>query len=248
MSLLVLTLRRIWRVLFFTNAFVWFILLFPFFYILLLNEKWFPKVFKLKKIWGSLILFPMGIRYTVESHFTPEPGKAYVFCPNHASYLDIMLIYLVIPVYFHTIGKAELLKVPLFGKFFSRMNIPIDRNSKFSGHRAILRASDDIKKGISIALFPEGGIIPHAPELGKFKNGPFKLALSNQVAIVPISFLNNWKLMPDDGKNTGGRPGLARVIVHEAIETHGMTEQDLERLKTETYQIIDKSLKEYAGK
>ena len=136
----------------------------------------------------------------------------------------------------------------MFGNFFSKMNIPLDRNSRLSGHRAILRASADIKKGVSITLFPEGGIIATPPKLGKFKNGPFKLAISNQAAIVPISFLNNWEILPD-GKDakTGGRPGRARVIIHNAIETKGMTDADLSRLKEETFHVIQKSLDNYGS-
>ncbi len=136
----------------------------------------------------------------------------------------------------------------MFGNFFSKMNIPLDRKSRMSGHRAIIRASEDIKKGISITLFPEGGIIATPTKLGKFKNGPFKLAISNQVAIVPISFLNNWEILPDgEETNTGGWPGRARVIIHKAIETQGMTDANLSGLKEETFNVIQKSLDNYGS-
>lgn len=173
-----------------------------------------------------------------------NPNQSYVICPNHTSYLDIMLIYLSIPVYFHTMGKAELLKVPLFRKFFEKMNIPVNRKSKVDSHRALLRAGADVEKGISVALFPEGTIHHNGPKMGRFKNGPFMLAIEKQVPIVPVTFMNNWILLPDDFQHRVGQPGLARVIMHPPIDTKGMTLDDIETLKQRVYDIIDRPLRE----
>lgn len=155
-----------------------------------------------------------------------------------------MLIYIAFPIYFHTMGKAELLKVPLFRRFFERMNIPVNRKSNLDSHRAFLRAGNDIDKGISITLFPEGTIHQNGPVMGRFKNGPFRLAIEKQIPIVPVTFLNNWKLLPDDFHHRVGHPGIARVIIHEPIPTKGMNETDLEKLKSIVYSIISKPLQE----
>lgn len=80
--------------------------------------------------------------------------------------------------------------------------------------------------------------------MGRFKNGPFKLAIENQVPIVPITFMNNWLLLPDDFQNRIGHPGIARVIIHEPIPTTGMTENDLEGLKEKVYQVINRPIEE----
>jgi 1-acyl-sn-glycerol-3-phosphate acyltransferase len=233
----------IWRSLFFINAVLTFFLFYPTFFILLQREKWFPLVFRLKKIWAHLIMWPVGLFYTIESRYKFEKGQAYVICPNHTSYLDIMLIYISIPVYFHTMGKAELKKVPLFRKFFDRMNIPVNRKSKVDSHRALLRAESDVSKGISVTLFPEGTIHHNGPVMGRFKNGPFHIAISKQVPIVPVTFLNNWVLLPDDFEHRIGGPGLARVIIHEPIETKGMTEADMDTLKQRVYEVIDRPIR-----
>lgn len=234
----------LWRSFFFLNAVITFFLFFPFFFIFLMSEKLFPVVFRLKKIWGHFIVLIPGLFYSIEKKSKIDPGKAYVFCPNHTSYLDIMLVYIAIPVYFHTMGKAELRKVPLFRKFFDRMNISVNRKSVLDSHRAYMRAVSDIDKGISITLFPEGTIHHNGPVVGRFKNGPFRLAIEKQVPIVPITFLNNWILLPDNFKKRIGHPGIAKVILHEPIETKGMTEADLDQLKLRVHDIISKPLKE----
>jgi 1-acyl-sn-glycerol-3-phosphate acyltransferase len=238
-------LQIVWRAWFFLNAALTFLIFLPLFTVLLSSRKWFPKVFALKKVWGHFILFPALIFYFIRRESRLDKSRTYVFCPNHTSYLDIMLIYIAIPNYFHTMGKAELLKVPLFNRFFKRMNIPVNRKSHIDAHRAFMRAGDDIDKGISITLFPEGTIHNTSPQMGRFKNGPFKLAIEKQVPIVPITFLNNYQLLPDDFPQHIGRPGVAGVVMHTPIETTGMTENDLELLKQKVYDVIDKTLKDY---
>jgi 1-acyl-sn-glycerol-3-phosphate acyltransferase len=141
-------------------------------------------------------------------------------------------------------GKAELRKIPLFRMFFDRMNIPVNRKSKIDAMRALLRAGSDVDKGISVTLFPEGTIHHNGPVMGRYKNGPFFIAIEKQVPIVPVTFMDNWRILPDDYQRRVGGPGCARIIVHEPIDTTGMTEDDLETLKQRTYEIIEKPLRE----
>jgi 1-acyl-sn-glycerol-3-phosphate acyltransferase len=235
----------LWRSFFFINAIVSFFLFFPVFYFLLKKETSFPWVFKVKKIWAHVIIWPALIFYKIEGKRLIHKGQAYVFCPNHTSYLDIMLIYIAIPVYFHTMGKAELLKVPLFRRFFQRMNIPVNRKSKMDAHRAYRRAGQDIDKGISITLFPEGTIHADCPVMARFKNGPFRLAIEKQIPIVPVTFVNNWILLPDNYPQRIGHPGVAKIIIHDPIPTTGMTEQDLEKLKRAVYEAINRPLEDH---
>jgi 1-acyl-sn-glycerol-3-phosphate acyltransferase len=141
-------------------------------------------------------------------------------------------------------GKAELLKVPLFRRFFIQMNIPVNRKSKMDSHRAFLRACSDLDKGISITLFPEGAIHNNGPVMARFKNGPFRLAIEKQVPIVPVTFLNNWIILPDDLRRSVGHPGIARIIIHDPLPTVGMTEADIDKLKAKVYEVINKPLLE----
>ena len=90
---------------------------------------------------------------------------------------------------------------------------------------------------------PEGTISRDSPKLRPFKNGAFKLAIEKQVPIVPITFLNNWKLLQDRPLLQGlSRPGLACIVVHKPIETKGLTLEDLLTLKAQVENIIEKTL------
>jgi 1-acyl-sn-glycerol-3-phosphate acyltransferase len=142
-------------------------------------------------------------------------------------------------------GKQELDKAPLFRIFFREMNILVDRSSNTASHRAFMRAGQDIDKGDSVFLFPEGTISSFG-KLRGFKNGAFKLAIDKQVPIVPVTYLNNWKLLQNGGFfKAHGRPGISRVVIHEPIPTAGMTEKDLVSLRTKVYEIIQKELDDY---
>lgn len=237
---------RVWRYLFFINGGLMFIILFPFFKLFLSKEKWFPIAFRLKRVLARLIVFNTGISVKKIGPANLDTKQAYVFCPNHTSFLDIVVSYLVIPNYFHYIGKAELLKVPFFNIFFQKMNIVVNRGSIMDSHRAFQRSCDDIDKHISIAIFPEATIPVSTPMLGNFKNGPFKLAIEKQIPIVPITYLDNWRILGDSHRHkVRSGPGCSRVLIHEPIPTKGMTDNNMNELKKKVYLTIRKSLEDY---
>lgn len=246
MNYLLIIPRTFWKTLFLANFVLGLIVLFPFFFILLSNKKRFPLAFKLKKIWARWILWVPGIfirvKREVSADTLPQPA---VYCANHASYLDISISYLLIPKYFVFMGKQELNKVPLFRIFFKEMNILVDRRSNMSSHRAFVRAGLEIDKGHSTFLYPEGGISSNG-KLQGFKNGAFKLAIEKQVPIIPITYLNNWKLLQNGGFfKSFGRPGISKIVIHKPISTIGMTENDLVSLRTRVYDVISKELEKY---
>lgn len=235
---------KCWRIFFFVNLVLTFLVFFPLFYILLQKENWFKYAFKLKQLWGRFILHDCGVFISIKREAELDKNTAYIFCPNHTSYLDIMTSYLVIPQYFSFIGKAGLANIPLFGMFFTKgMDIAIERNSMTASFKAMQKAGDYLDKGISINIFPEGTIPDSVPKLGTYKNGPFKLAINKQMPIVPVTFKDNWKILPYEktGKKGGG-PGIVHAVMHKPIPTKGMTDNDVEKLKIMVREVIEKEL------
>ena len=233
----------LWKLFFILNFGICLIVFYPFFSVLLSQKKWFPKAFQLMKVQARFMLYIPGIRFWVQYEKPIDKDKTYVFCSNHTSYLDIILSYCAIPYYFVFMGKQELRKAPLFNIFFREMNILVDRKSKMGSHRAFVEAAKHIEEKRSVVIFPEGTISRDSPKLRPFKNGAFKLAIEKQVPIVPITFLNNWKLLQDRPLLQGlSRPGLACIVVHKPIETKGLTLEDLLTLKAQVENIIEKTL------
>jgi len=140
-------------------------------------------------------------------------------------------------------AKFELNKAPLFNIFFKDMQISVDRKSIMHGHRAFLRAEEEIDAGHSVFIFPEG-TIANEGVLKNFKNGPFKLAVDKQMPILPITFIGNWKLLQNGGFfKSLGRPGISKAIVHAPIDTKGMTEENIVPLREAVHKLFEETLK-----
>ena len=232
----------IWKTWFFICFSVPFLILFPFFYVSFISGR-IDIAFILKKFWARTICVLSGIipviRYQTKKYTFP---KTCIIVSNHSSYLDIVMS--VLPVKFTclSMAKAELLKIPLFKLFFKYMDIPVNRKSKMDAHKAFVTAGEKIDKGFSILIYPEG-TISNEGVLKPFKNGAFKLAIDKQLPIVPMVFLNNWKLLQNGGFfKSFGRPGVAPMVVGDIIETKGLTEENLVTLKEKVRSFIEGEL------
>ena len=84
------------------------------------------------------------------------------------------------------IGKAEIARIPIFGYFYKNNAVIVNRENKKDAYAAFLKAGERLRQGLSMCIFPEGGIPPASVFLKKFKNGPFKLAIEQNIAIIPI--------------------------------------------------------------
>ncbi len=212
------------------------------FRILLFKPRRYYKAFRLKRVWARFLQCASGIVLRVERK-APLPAAPYIICCNHSSYLDIIQMYNVVPQYFLFIGKYELLKWPLFNIFFKGMNIAVNRGSKVEAAKAFRKAAQALERGTSIAIFPEGTIPAFTPRMKPFKDGAFKLAIEKQVPIVPITFLDHWRLFGEPMEvMSRARPGLSRAVVHAPIPTTGLTEADLIALRAHVYAVIEEPL------
>lgn len=223
------------------------LILYPVFWLFLLNEKKPKRVVKLKVFTAKLILILLGIRTKNISKNKVITEGPYVICPNHGSYLDILTMYTAFNRHrFLFIGKKELLTWPIINIFFKNIDIAIDRNKPREAIKSLEKAKSQLKNNWSIGIFPEGIIPLDAPKVSRFKNGAFKIAIETQTPILPVTFLDNWRLFQADPAVIGmARPGLSRVIIHDPISTKGMTEKDLVSLREQVYEIVNKPLLEY---
>jgi 1-acyl-sn-glycerol-3-phosphate acyltransferase len=234
------TLYRIW---FYILMGIFIIIMLPFLVISILKEEWYPYFFVMARIWARGILLGMGCYYKIEREQELEEGKSYMLTANHTSMLDIMLMLAVIRNPFVFVGKKELVNIPLFGFFYKRTCILVDRSSPKSRHEVFERAQKRLNQGMSICIFPEGGVPDEAIVLDEFKDGAFRLAIEHQIPIVPITFGDNKKRL--SYTFFSGSPGLLRAKVHHFIETKGKTLDDKKELREQTRNIILRQLEDF---
>lgn len=231
-------LYRIW---FYILVTVPIVVLFPLLIISILKEEWYPFFFKLARIWATVILFGMGFIPKIRRDEKYSKKRSYMFVANHKSMTDIMLMLYVARNPFVFVGKAELAKIPLFGFFYKRTSILVDRSSTRSRHNVFLESQKRLQRGLSVCIFPEGGVSEDDTVLlDPFKDGAFRLAIEHRIAIAPMTFHDNLKRFPY--RFFYGSPGLMRVRVHETIPTKILEMEDKRMLKNQTFDIIHQEL------
>ncbi len=202
-----------------------------------LSEKWYPQFFWMaRNLWAAPILYGMGCPPKIKWEQKMQKGKSYMLVANHTSMLDIMLMLFVSRNPFVFVGKKELVKIPLFGFFYKRVCIMVDREDTKSRTGVYRRAQRRLNQGLSICIFPEGGVPEEDIVLDEFKDGAFKMAIAHDIPVVAMTFYDNKKRFPFT--YFSGGPGVTRVKVHHFFETKLLVEQDKLNLREEVRAVI----------
>ena len=147
-------------------------------------------------LWSRSVLWLLLVPIKVTGKENVNPKQSYVFVANHQSFLDVFAMYGWLPNNFKKKKKKELRKVPFVGTACDVAgHIFVDR----SNPRAALQSVELIKKelvdGISTVIFPEG-TRTKTGEMGRFKQGAFKIAMDMQLPVVPVSLTGCFEAMP----------------------------------------------------
>ncbi|HMF40631.1 MAG TPA: lysophospholipid acyltransferase family protein [Polyangia bacterium] len=183
-------------------------------------------VLVLARLWSRVILGVPGVKLNVTMRARLEPGRPYIFMPNHASMVDIWAVFVAIPASFRFIAKKQLSRIPLFGWAMAAGRfIFIDRQNALAARRSMDEAARRIRSGQSVVIFPEG-TRTRTGRLGPFKKGGFHLAIDSGVAIVPVAIRGSHAVMPPGSPLI--RAGTVTIEVDDPIPTDGLdtTERD----------------------
>jgi len=233
----------LWRIWFYILMILPILFMLPFLIVFTSSEKFYPQYFICARIWARIIIHGMGFSIKTEADQIPKKRKSYMLVANHSSMLDIMLMLSVMQQPFVFIGKKELGRIPIFGFFYRRTCILVDRNNQKSRLGAFEEAQRRLKQGNSICIFPEGGVpSDQSIILDQFKDGAFRLAIEHQIPIIPISFHDNKRRF--SYKFLTGSPGKLRVKIHNFIGTEGLDAKERKNLRDKTYKIIHQELTE----
>ncbi len=180
------------------------------------------------RFWSQLIMKTILSPVTVTDLEKIDLSKPHVYAVNHASALDIPVLYVNLPFQFRIVFKSELLSYPVIGWHLKRSGqICIDQQNPSRSIGSVRSALKSLKAGMPLVIFPEGGRTPDG-EIKPFMAGAFFLAIKSQVNIVPVALVGTYELLPMNTYHIKSRPLEMRV--GEPISTEGFTLRDMDAI------------------
>ena len=141
---------------------------------------------------ANFCLFLAGVRVHVSGNVEAirervKKGEGFCFVSNHTSILDIILMLGQLRARAGFVAKRELLFVPFLNVLIAMTHsVFINRKNLKKSVEAIRKATDNIKKGHSMVIFPEG-TRSKTGEIAPFKHGSFRLATESGAYVVPLT-------------------------------------------------------------
>lgn len=179
-------------------------------------------------------VYPCRIEISGREHL--DPAQSYIVVSNHQSIADI-------PVITHLrletkwVAKAELFPLPFVG-WMLRMagEIPVDRSDSRKRAKALMQCVRYLRHRCSIVFFPEG-TRSRDGEVLPFNEGPFQLALREQIPVLPLVVCGSGAALPRNSWLFGEtRDVYLRVL--EPVQVEGRNVKESAALRDEVRQSI----------
>ncbi len=173
--------------------------------------------------WAKILLGAAGVEVRASgTEFTTGEAPR-IFVGNHVSWFDVLAAAAVLPRGKY-VAKAELFRIPVFGQAIRWIGmIEIERENRKAAFESLERAAAKIRAGNPVVMFAEG-TRGEEYALRPFKKGPFVLAITAGVPVVPMVIYGTIERMRRGSWQI--RPGTIEVTFLEPIPTAGYTYDD----------------------
>ena len=186
--------------------------------------------------WGRLLAWLVPVVVAVEGGINAQQGRSYVVVCNHQSAFDILVVYGWLKLDLKWVIKQELRKIPAIGFGCEKVgHIFIDRENPTEARQTIERALGRLDNGIGILFFAEGTRSPDG-KLLPFRKGAFRIAIEQQLPVLPVTVIGTRDIVPP--KSLKPFPGRTRMVIHPAIETDGMSAEQIGELMNRVKTVI----------
>ena len=193
------------------------------------------------RIWMNIWLFLVGCPVKVSGKENFKNNTSYVVVFNHNAFLDVPLSAPYVPGANKTIAKASFAKIPLFGLFYKKGSVLVDRKDEKSRSKSFDTMKKVLATGMHMCVYPEGTRNRTAEPMKPFYDGAFRLAVAANKDIIPCVITGTKKAMPIN-KSFFLLPTRLQMHFLPAISSAGVSVQ---YLKEKTFNIM---LQEYVKK
>jgi len=150
----------------------------------------------ISRLWMNVWLFLVGCPVKVSGKENFMKGRTYIVLFNHNALLDVPLSAPYVPGPNKTIAKKSFAKIPLFGLFYSKGSVLVDRTSERSRSKSFEMMKQVLRSGMHMCIYPEGTRNRSGQPLKPFYDGAFRLATATKKEIIPCVILGTRKAMP----------------------------------------------------
>lgn len=182
--------------------------------------------------WGGLTGAKLGgARISVRGRENLQSGQNYIFMSNHVSNMDPPIVIPLIPGRTSVLVKKELFRIPLLGTAMRMAKlVPVDRSNREAAIASIREATEVLRSGLHMTVFPEGTRSPDG-RLCSLKKGPFYLAEESGVPVVPVTIAGTYEMWPKH--RFAMRPGPVTLTFHTPLTfaEAGGREELMERVR-----------------
>jgi 1-acyl-sn-glycerol-3-phosphate acyltransferase len=189
----------------------------------------------------GLALGLTGIRYRLAGREHMPRGTAVVFCANHQSNVDGLVLFRSLHRQLHILYKAELRNLPVMKTVFDVGGfVAVDRGDRERSMRSLEDGAASLRAGNSFLIFPEG-TRSRTGALLPFKKGGFIMAIKAQVPIMPVAIVGGRAAMRKGSPIV--RPVHVSVRIGAPVPTAGLTLDDrdelVDRVRAEVQKLLD---------
>lgn len=191
----------------------------------------------------QLLLAINGVTLNVLGAENLKKKRPAVFIFNHRNNFDPVIVGALVKDNWTGVGKKELQNDPIVGTIGKLVDtVFIDREDQKSAVESLRSAEELARKGLSVVIAPEGTRLD-TRSVGPFKKGPFRLAMSAGVPIVPI-VIRNAEVISARNSSTL-HPGKVDVVVYPPLSVADWTLEDLTERIAEVRQLYVDTLKDW---
>ena len=191
----------------------------------------------------QMLLAINGVDLNVVGDENLKKKRPAVFIFNHRNNFDPVIVGALVKDNWTGVGKKELQNDPVMGTLGKLVDtVFIDREDPKAAVESLKQAEELAKKGLSVVIAPEGTRLD-TRSVGPFKKGPFRLAMSAGVPIVPIVIRNAEVVSARDSSTL--HPGTVDIVVYPPISLDDWTLDELPERIAEVRQLYVDTLENW---
>ena len=138
------------------------------------------------------------LQVTGTENIPEEDG--FLICGNHQGLFDVMAIVYTFRGPLAAVYKKELQGVPFIQDIADgTSSFPMDREDVRQSLTVIQKVTEELKKGRNYLIFPEGTRSRNGNVMGSFHAGSFRCAMKAKAPIVPVAFVDCFKVLAQKG-------------------------------------------------